>query len=383
MKPFDVVVVGAGPAGCAAAGACAGAGLSVLCIEEHGTIGYPVQCAGLLSNAAFAECRTSERPVLNRVSGARIISGEGNGILIDAKTTKALVVDRCALDREMAESAADAGAEFILKTAVYGVSGGAVLTRGVNGHNEIPFRILIAADGPRATIARLYGMKRAKIYFSGIQADLPGEYDPRLVGIYPDASPEFFGWMIPTGQHRIRVGLCGSEDVPARFAAFVRRFGCSATQLVTGTLPLGVMPKTYGRRTLFAGDCAGFAKPTSGGGVYTGVRAARHAATIAALACEKGRFDDRMLAGYERLWKEDFGREIDFGFRLLSMRRKMSPAQIDALIRALDDPAILSAILDHADMDRPAAIARILLKKPAVLACLGSVLSAGIRSLLG
>jgi len=383
MKPFDVVVVGAGPAGCAAAGACAGAGLSVLCIEEHGTIGYPVQCAGLLSNAAFAECRTSERPVLNRVSGARIISGEGNGILIDAKTTKALVVDRCALDREMAESAADAGAEFILKTAVYGVSGGAVLTRGVNGHNEIPFRILIAADGPRATIARLYGMKRAKIYFSGIQADLPGEYDPRLVGIYPDASPEFFGWMIPIGQHRIRVGLCGSEDVPARFAAFVRRFGCSATQLVTGTLPLGVMPKTYGRRTLFAGDCAGFAKPTSGGGVYTGVRAARHAATIAALACEKGRFDDRMLAGYERLWKEDFGREIDFGFRLLSMRRKMSPAQIDALIRALDDPAILSAILDHADMDRPAAIARILLKKPAVLACLGSVLSAGIRSLLG
>ena len=63
---YDVIVIGAGPAGCAAATECARQGLSTLCIEEHGTIGYPVQCAGLLSDKAFAECRVSERPVLNR-----------------------------------------------------------------------------------------------------------------------------------------------------------------------------------------------------------------------------------------------------------------------------------------------------------------------------
>ena len=109
---YDVIVIGAGPAGCAAASECARQGLSTLCIEEHGTIGYPVQCAGLLSNAAFAECRVSERPVLNRVSGARVVSGLGSGILIDAKTPKAVVADRGSLDREMAEAAANSGAEF-------------------------------------------------------------------------------------------------------------------------------------------------------------------------------------------------------------------------------------------------------------------------------
>ena len=383
MKQYDVVVIGAGPVGSTAAGACAGAGLSVLCIEEHGTIGWPVQCAGLLSNAAFTECRVSDRPVLNRVSGARIVSGRGSELLIDAKITKALVVDRCALDREMAEAAADAGVEFRLKTAVCGVSGTAVFTRGVNGHEEFAFRILIAADGPRSTIARLYGMKRARRYFSGIQADMPHDCDPRFVGVYPDASPEFFGWTIPTGEGRVRVGLCGTTGVPERFAAFVRQFGSSSVHLVTGTLPLGVMPRTYGRRTLFAGDCAGFAKPTSGGGVYTGVRAARHAAAVAVTACETDRFDDRALADYERRWKEDFGRELESGFRLLSMRRKMSPEQIDAMIRAFNDPAVLSVIIDHADMDRPAAIARLLLKKPAVLSCLGTLISSGIRSYLG
>ena len=108
---YDVIVVGAGPAGSAAARECAELGLSTLCVEEHGTIGYPVQCAGLLSTAAFAECRISSgRSVLNNVSGARVISGAGPELLIDAKTTKAFVVDRGTLDREMAEGAADAGA---------------------------------------------------------------------------------------------------------------------------------------------------------------------------------------------------------------------------------------------------------------------------------
>ena len=118
---YDVIVVGAGPAGSAAASDCAKNGLSTLCIEEHGTIGYPVQCAGLLSNAAFSECRVSDRAVLARVSGARVISGKGNEILIDARTQKAVVVDRGSLDREMAESAADNGAEFRLKTAACGI----------------------------------------------------------------------------------------------------------------------------------------------------------------------------------------------------------------------------------------------------------------------
>ena len=114
---YDVIVVGAGPAGSAAARECAQLGLSTLCIEEHGTIGYPVQCAGLLSTAAFAECRiASERSVLNKVTGARVISGAGSELLIDAKVTKAVVVDRGTLDREMAEAAANAGAEFRLKT---------------------------------------------------------------------------------------------------------------------------------------------------------------------------------------------------------------------------------------------------------------------------
>ena len=123
---------------------------------------------------------------------ARVVSGLGSEILIDAKTPKAVVADRGSLDREMAETAANAGAEFLVKTAAYGIRGTTLQTRGVNGHAEIPFRLLIAADGPRSIIARFYGMSRAKTYLAGIQVDLPHECDPRFVEIYPDASPRLF-----------------------------------------------------------------------------------------------------------------------------------------------------------------------------------------------
>jgi digeranylgeranylglycerophospholipid reductase len=379
---YNVIVVGAGPAGSAAARECARLGLSTLCLEEHGTIGYPVQCAGLLSTAAFDECRVpSERSVLNKVTGAAVISGAGSELLIDAKTTKAVVVDRMTLDREMAEAAANAGAEFRLRTAVYDVRKNSVFTRGPNGHEEIGYDILIAADGPRSTIARLSGMQRARTYLAGIQADMPGACDPRYVRIYPDASPEFFGWSIPTGPGRIRVGLCGRSQVMERFLAFTKKFGTNTTHLVTGTLPLGVMERTYKDRMLFVGDAAGFPKPTSGGGIYTGVRSARHAAAVAGDACGQGRYDDEVLAGYERRWREDFGRELELGYRLFEMRWKISAEDTDALIRALNTPRILHVIEEYGDMDRPGALIKKLLVNPAILRLLMPLVQTGLHTL--
>ena len=378
---YDVVVVGAGPAGSAAAEECARLGLSTICIEEHGTIGFPVQCAGLISTAAFAECCASERSVLNRVSGARVISNTGSVLTIDAGTTKALVVDRGILDREMAEAAADAGAEFRMKTMVCALTDDKVRTRGAYGHEEYRFRVLIAADGPRSTVARMRGMNRARTYLAGIQADLIGECNPRLVEVFPDASPEFFGWSIPTGPGRIRVGLCGATRVPERFCAFLNRFGTSSVHLVTGTLPLGIMPKTYGNRTLFVGDAAGFAKPTSGGGIYTGVRSARHAAAMAADACRNDTFTDTFLAGYEQRWKADFGHELETGYHLFNLRQKLAPEDIDALIHALNDKEIIRTIEKYGDMDRPGKLVKKLLLKPAVIRLLKLLISKGLRSL--
>jgi flavin-dependent dehydrogenase len=66
------------------------------------------------------------------------------------------------------------------------------------------------------------------------------------------------------------------------------------------------------------------AKPTSGGGVYTGVRAARNAASTAIRSIEHDDFSTKAMALYEKSWKNDFGNEIIKGLRLFQVRRSLS-----------------------------------------------------------
>jgi digeranylgeranylglycerophospholipid reductase len=383
---YDVVVVGAGPAGSACARRCAELGLSTLLLEEHATIGHPVQCAGLLSLAAMKECRVSDRPVLNRVSGARVLTALGAELAFDAGTTKAFVVDRGALDREMVARAADAGAEIRVKTAFAAVEGSTVVTRGVNGREEFPFRVLVAADGPRSPVARTLGMPRPPVFLAALQTELPLDTDPRFVQIYPDASPEFFGWVIPTGEGRARVGLAGTHDIRERFHRLLAGLGAGTPEcglhLVTGTIPLGVMPRTYGKRTLFIGDAAGMAKPTSGGGVYTGVRSAVHAAETAAIACSENDFSDSSLGRYERRWKADIGKELSLGFRAFSARRAFDPVEMDRLVRLLSRDDVIEDIVRYGDMDRPGVLLKRFAKKPALYPAVWLLFRKGVRGII-
>lgn len=384
---YDVIVAGGGPVGSMAAECCAKAGLKTLVIEEHAAAGIPVQCAGLLSSNAFKECEVSDRSVLQTISGARVVSGLGKEFSFDAGEVKAYVVDRSALDREMLESAADAGAEIMLKTSVTGASPGEscceLATTGIGGRKDLVSRMVIAADGPRSIFSRIYGMKRAPVFISGVQADVPYDGAGRLVELHPYASPGFFGWVIPAGKGRARVGLCAENDTNALFEKFIKNFGPSSVHLVTGTIPLGIMPKTYGYRTLFCGDAAGFAKPTSGGGVYTGVRSARHAADTTVRCIENGNFEDSALSSYESAWKADFGRELAFGMRLFRMRRSLTPGIVDDLCRVMNEKGMAEDIIRYGDMDRPAAIVKRMALNRAIYRVAGKVIGNELRSLFG
>ncbi|MDO5844736.1 MAG: NAD(P)/FAD-dependent oxidoreductase [Methanocorpusculum sp.] len=372
---YDVVIVGGGPVGSSAAKICSKAGLKTLVLEEHSSIGYPVQCAGLLSNSAFTECEVSSDSVYNTVSGAKII-GSSNSIEFDSGVTKAYVVDRGRLDFEIAEMAAESGAEYKLKTSVSKINPEKKL---IHTHTEdIPYNLLIAADGPRSVCARSIGSTRSEFIYSGIQAEIPCDVNKSLVELYPNASPDFFAWMIPLSEKRARIGLCGTKNVPALFSQFKSRFTDSNVHSVTGTVPIGVRKKTFGDGVMLCGDAAGFPKPTSGGGIYTGIRSARHASAVAVSVCESGNYSDEALSVYENLWRNDFGRELDTGLKALKLRRGFTEADIDSVLGALNNPDIIETIINYGDMDKPSTILKKLITRPEVMAKLSAV---GIRGL--
>lgn len=364
-RKYDAIVVGGGPTGSTAARLLAKSGLSTLLIEEQAHIGYPVQCAGLLSNSAFEECEVSDSSVLNTVSGADIKAGDSL-CSFDAGRKMAYVVDRGVLDREMVFRAADAGAEIRLKTIATDISrtSHTVTLKGLNGTEEIYYSMLIAADGPRSTISRLLGIPRAPVYLSGLQCDVHYSAPTDHVQVYPNASPEFFGWVIPLSPEHARVGLCGIHQVHEKFTEFIRPYKDRCTHFVSGTIPLGTLSRTYDKRILIAGDAAAMAKPTSGGGVYTGIRAARHAAHVAVQSIEHDDFSLQSMSAYEQAWKKDFGREILKGFKIFKIRQHISKNDMEHLVRILADPKVRETIASKGDMDRPSHLIASLLLNP-------------------
>ena len=360
-----MIIVGGGPSGTSAARLSAKAGLSTLLIEEQAHIGYPVQCAGLLSNSAFDECEVSRSAVLNEVSGADVIAGS-SVCSFNAGKRMAYVVDRARLDLEMATQAADAGSDIQLKTIASGISkkNRILTTNGMRGTEEIQYSVLIAADGPRSTISRSLNIPRAPVYLSGLQCDVCLEPDPENVQIFPNASPEFFGWKIPINENTSRIGLCGITSVHDKFRSFIDPFKDRCIHFVSGTIPLGLIDRTYDDGVMIIGDAAGLAKPTSGGGVYTGVRSARHAVNAAITAIEEGRTDRMDLERYEKLWKNDFGRELQKGFTFFKLRQKISPDKLEKIIKIMSDPAICDVIIRKGDMDRPSSLLNALTLHP-------------------
>src|SRR5659263_625908 len=166
---YDVVVVGAGPAGSMAAKYAAKAGARVLMIEEHETIGLPVQCAGLISTRAFEGC---ELETLNKHAfrGAHIHAPSGRVLRVDGKRTMAYVVDRSELDRALALEALKSGVASLVKTRFSGVrrEGTKLLVTAISHGEpiEIQTSVLIGADGLQSTVGRLAGLDLSLIHIS-------------------------------------------------------------------------------------------------------------------------------------------------------------------------------------------------------------------------
>ncbi|EQD34006.1 geranylgeranyl reductase [mine drainage metagenome] len=299
MDEVDVLVVGTGPAGSTVAYELARRGHSVRVIEEHGRVGFPVQCAGLVS-ARVIELAGSDRRVRTRVHGATVYGPGGSRVQFKAPEPRAFVIDRAGLDIDLADRAARAGAAIETGVAYEGrgPSEGdreVALLRGSDGsHRRLTARLVIGADGVASAVARAYRLRRPIEILPAFEAefpDSPGDPDQVEVDLGRQVAPGLFGWWIPDGSGGGRIGVAAEADgVPAR-RYFERlldrreaRTGRSArnpTAYLVSGIPIGTLPKCSDQRILLVGDAAAQVKPLSGGGIFTGMRCATIAAEVA------------------------------------------------------------------------------------------------------
>ena len=280
VQRFDVLVVGAGPAGSTAAYRLAEAGASVL-LADKARFPRDKPCGGGLTMRAVRQLPFSVEPVVeDRASSVRL--GLDFNARFERKTERPLVLmtQRSRLDAYLAEHAARAGAEFQDGARVNDLE---LLDEGVratvNGH-KVAASWLLCADGVNGTSSRAIGLDGDRTYGVALEGNVPygvvaeDEYRGRLFLELANV-PGGYGWVFPKGDH-VNVGVGGWEREGPRLrqhlARFCREYGIQESSLenVRGyRLPLlHARARLAKGRAALLGDAAGLVDPLSGDGIY-------------------------------------------------------------------------------------------------------------------
>jgi geranylgeranyl reductase family protein len=344
---FDVLIVGAGPAGSFAAERLARSGKRVVLFDGRPP-GEPKACGGGVTAKALKAWPHLLEAVGRTVSELEMYSPSGKRLHMKLDEPFA-IYSRIAFDNYLRDRARDAGAEVVsekitLRTITKTDSGW--ILRGANG-GEWQGKILVGADGANSAIAKkLAGPLQAsdmEVAF-GYRAPLPDQAEPPTVIAF---LPGWVGyaWAFPRIDH-ISFGIATTQDAfdhkslddllwlfmfsyynaePERGNIWQRSTNSEAAAVenklrataerYAARIP-GLADKTWDTRRAcgdgwaLLGDAAGFADPVTGEGIYYALRSAE----LFAEAVIEGRPGD-----YEKRWREDFGGELR---RASQMRRR-------------------------------------------------------------
>jgi menaquinone-9 beta-reductase len=348
----DVLVVGAGPAGSAAAYHLARHGIDVTVVEKASFPREKVCGDGLTPRGVAAMLQMGvdpDEPGFQRVNGLRVYSRDAMIELpwpeLSSWPGYGLVRTRHDFDALLAERAVKAGARLVERTEALAPTMAEGWVRGamvrMAGHRdaeetEIEARFVIAADGAASRFARPAGVVRDETRPLGIAARRyyrtdyhPGPWLESWLDLWEgDLLLPGYGWLFPIagGTVNLGAGLLNTfrnfKDVSAQrlfnaFAAMLpASYGISdeaaSGRLLSGPLPMGMnrAPQVV-PGMLLVGDAAGVVNPFNGEGIAYAMETAQIAAELVHEALVKGRPGVAML--YPTVLRQRYGRYFGIG----------------------------------------------------------------------
>jgi len=358
LNDYDVLVIGAGPAGLSAARRIAESAFRVAVLEEHAEVGNPVNCSGIVGLEAFERFDLPASLARHTLSEIEFFSPRGTRWSFACERPLARVVLRSELDAHLGRRAAAAGAEILLGrrvTAVERTEDGVRVSCG--GTETLSSRALVVATGAGMPLLRKLGFDEVPETLLGVQTEL--DYDAEKVEVHLGRSwaPEGFAWVVPLGEGRAKVGLLCDRSGPAALRRFLSRPDvASRTQGPPGpircsVLPLGFLPRSYEDRIVVVGEAAGHIKATTCGGIYYGMLTGEIAGEVLASGLSQDRLDAESLAPYEFRWRELLEDEIASGLRLRKSVKLVGDWGIERLMAIARGNGVESLIREKADFD--------------------------------
>ncbi|MEM3638199.1 MAG: NAD(P)/FAD-dependent oxidoreductase [Conexivisphaerales archaeon] len=218
-RKFDVVVIGAGPAGCSAAESAASKGMKVALLEQEDAVAMRVRTSGVTWQSD-AEALGIPSELYHPIHSFRFFSPKGSSE-ISCSRDAACVLNVRALYQRLAENAADKGAEIFLgcraskvvtnsepeQTEITGV------VSSERGGKSVEFGqdVLIDASGFHSFLTKQVEGVNAWSRF-GVGAEYEAyvdnlDEDSWMLMVGKQYSPAGYAWVFPLGKKRARIGV--------------------------------------------------------------------------------------------------------------------------------------------------------------------------------
>jgi len=317
-EAYDIVIVGAGPAGSSAAKAAARRGANVLLIDRKKRIGVPVQCAEFVPQGISRHASFSSTCILQTIDS--MVTHLSNQTSHEMKSP-GYMLDRFLFDKELVASAVISGAKISTEAKALGLSPEGLLVEHGSTKETIQSKVIIGADGALSSIARFIGLPPLKTIVA-LQVEVVNPIPQNHVDIFFHHDYEGgYAWFFPKGK-TANVGLGIAPKKNALLSDLLNHFlhhlvgskKFSRIEIVGktgGSIPCEGSRKTVLENTLLVGDAAGHTHPITGAGILNAVIAGEIAGRIAAEAVSRG--DLRYLENYEVEWREVFGKSLSYG----------------------------------------------------------------------
>lgn len=351
---YDVIVVGAGPAGSLTAKTAAGKGLDVLLIERNLDIGVPVKCAEGLSKKVEKFIKIDKRCICTELTGANIHSPDGTQVTLYSPNVDGYILERRLFDKYLAIEAARAGADIRVNTYVTGLIKAREKIKGIQARNNgTDYRIIsdvvVGADGVESKIGRMAGIDTrlrdidvcAQYLMCGLDID-----EHRCVFyVSRDVAPGGYAWIFPKGNGCANVGLGirGSFSKEGyRALDYLKKFvhqkfpeGSIITEMY-GAVPVsGPVHETVSDGLILVGDAAKQVDPSTGGGIPYAIESGIIAGEVIAEAKEASDFSKKNLLKYEKRWKRSFGKELKKKLKIRNFIETLSDDELNEIAHSL------------------------------------------------
>jgi len=307
---YDLIVVGAGPAGSTAARVAASGGAAVLLLDRA-TFPRDKPCGGGVNVRAANLLPFSLAPVVERtIMGLSVALNLRHAFSRRSTEPLCFMTQRLRLDAYLAERALLAGAVMRDGLQVSSLETDRQVVRVQTAAGEFHGRFVIGADGANGIVARACGLTGGRRSAVAIEANYPwaGPQDDRwtdTIAMDLGLIPGGYGWLFPKADH-VNIGVGGWQHFAPtlrtrldRLAATFGRSGQQAFGFRGHHLPVRVADAPLaGGRVMLVGDAAGLIDPLSGEGIFAAIYSGQLAASQALAALSLPEPD---ITGYKRV----------------------------------------------------------------------------------